>query len=71
MTTGLQVVKTLFKYNSNSLEENDEEENEWLILSLLIKKTDPYNDELAIDFKWSGIKEEEEDIVMTKINESL
>ena len=36
-----------------------------LILSLLSKiKTDPYNDENYIDFKWSDVKEEE-DIALT------
>ena len=36
-----------------------------LVLSLLSKK-DPYNDENTIDFKWSGVKEEdEEDIALT------
>ena len=36
------------------------------------KKTDPYyNDENAIDFKWSGVKEEdEEDIAQIKIIEN-
>ena len=43
-----------------------------LILSLLIKKTDPYNDENAIDFKWSDLAEEdEEDIALDNFIESL
>ena len=42
-----------------------------LILSLLSKKTDPYNDENAIDFKWSGVKvEDEEDIALTTFIEN-
>ena len=41
-----------------------------LILSLLREKTDPYNDKNAIEFRWSGVKEEE-DIAMANFNESL
>ena len=42
-----------------------------LILSLLIK-TDPYNDENAIDSKWSDLTEEnEEDIALANFIESL
>ena len=43
-----------------------------LILSLLIKKTDPYNDENSIDSKWSDLTEEDEkDIALTNFIESL
>ena len=43
-----------------------------LILSLLRENSDPYNDENAIEFKWSGVKEEdEEDITLANFNESL
>ena len=43
-----------------------------LILSLLIKKTDPSNDENAINFRWSDVKEEdEEDIALANFIESL
>ena len=43
-----------------------------LILSLLIKKTDPYNDENSIDFRWSDVQEEgEEDIALANFIESL
>ena len=43
-----------------------------LMLSLLIKKTDPYNDENSIDFKWSDLTEEdEEDIALAIFIESL
>ena len=43
-----------------------------LILSLLIKKTDPYNDENAIDSKWSDLTEEdEEDVALANFIESL
>ena len=42
-----------------------------LILSLL-NKTGPFNDENAVDFKWSVAKEEdEEDIALANFNESL
>ena len=39
------------KYNSNNLEENDEEEKEPIYIELTGHKTDPYNDENAIDSK--------------------
>ena len=43
-----------------------------LILSLLIKKTIPYNDENSIDSKWSDVTEEdEEDIALVNFIESL
>ena len=43
-----------------------------LVLSLLIKKTDPYNDENAIDSKWSDLTEEdEEDVAQANFIESL
>ena len=59
MATGLPVAKTLIKYNSNNLEENDEKEREPINIELTDKK-DPYNDKNAIDFKWSGVNEEDE-----------
>ena len=43
-----------------------------LILSLLIKKTNPYNDENSIGSNWSDLTEkDEEDIAMTNFIESL
>ena len=43
-----------------------------LIFCLLSKKTDPYNDENAIDFRWSGVKEEDkEDIALANFGECL
>ena len=43
-----------------------------LILSLLIKKTNPYKDENSISFKWSDLTEEvEEDIALANFIESL
>ena len=72
MATGRAVVKTLIKYNSNNLEENDEEEKESINIELTEQKADPYNDENAIKFRWSGVKEEdEEDIALANFNESL
>ena len=38
MATGRPVVKTLIKYNNNSLEENDEEEKEPINIELNEKK---------------------------------
>ena len=59
MATGKPVVKTLIKY-INNLEDNDEEENEPINIELTEQKTYPYNDENAVDFKWSDVKEEDE-----------
>ena len=62
----------LIKYNSNRLEENDEEENEPINIELTDKTTDPYNDENSIDSKWSDLTEEdEEDIALANFIESL
>ena len=64
------VTKTLIKYNKN-LEEN-EEEKEPINIELTEQKKDPYNDENAIDFKWSDAKEEDEkDIALAYFIESL
>ena len=41
-------------------------------MSLLSKKTEPYNDENAIEFRWSEVQEEdEEDIALANLIESL
>ena len=72
MATGRPVAKTLIKYNNNNLEENDEEENEPINIELTEQKTDPYNDENAVDFKWSDVKEEdEEDIALANFIKCL
>ena len=72
MATGRPVAKTLVKYNSNSSEENDEKEKEPIDLEFAEQKADPYNDENAFAFKWSDVKEEdEEDIVLAYFIESL
>ena len=52
-TTGLSVAKTLIKYNNNSLKVNDEKEKKPINIELTEQKTDPYNDENAIEFRWS------------------
>ena len=41
MSTGRSVAKTLIKYNSNSMEENDEEEKEPIDLEFTKQKADP------------------------------
>ena len=72
MATERPVAENLIKYNSNRLEENDEEENEPINIELTDKTTDPYNDENSIDSKWSDLTEEdEEDIALANFIESL
>ena len=44
----MQLNKTLIKYNSYRLEENDEEENESINIELT-RKTDPYNDKNGLN----------------------
>ena len=56
LATGLPVAKYLIKYNNRS-EENDEDEKEPINIELTVQKTEPYNNENAIDFKWSDVKE--------------
>ena len=53
------------------MEENDEEEKDPIDFELTEQKTDPYNDENAIDLRWSDEKEEEEDIALANFVESL
>ena len=38
------------------MEENDEEEKEPINIELTEQKTEPYNDENAIEFRWSSVK---------------
>ena len=72
LATRKPVAKYLIKYNSNWLEENDEEENESINIDLTEQKTGPYNDVNAIDSKWSDLTEEdEEDIALASFIESL
>ena len=72
LATGLPVAITLVRYNNNNLEENNEEEKESINIELTEKKKDPYNNENAIDFRWSGVKEEdEEDIALANFGECL
>ena len=50
------------------MEEKDEKEKEPINIELTEQKTDPYNDENAIDFRWSDVQEEdEEDITLLSI----
>ena len=58
MATRRLVVKILIKYNSNNLEENDEEEKEPIDIEFTEQKAGPENDENVIDFKWSDVQEE-------------
>ena len=54
------------------MEENDEEEKEPINIEFTDQKTDPYNDENAIDSKWSDLTEEdEEDVALANFIESL
>ena len=69
--TGRLVAKTLIKYNNNNLEENDEEVKEPINIELTVQKTDPYNDENEIDFKWLGVQEDGEDIALANFIESF
>ena len=74
MAIGRPVAKNLIKYNSYSysLEENEEEKKEPINIEFTEQKKDPYNNENAIEFRWSGVKkEDEEDIALANLNESL
>ena len=54
------------------MEEKNEEEKESINIELTDQKTDSYNDENAIDFRWSDVQEEgEEDIALSNFSESL
>ena len=57
LATGLPVAKALIEYNSNSLEENNEEEKELIDIEFIEQKKYPYNDENAIDFKRWNVQE--------------
>ena len=70
MATGLPVAKTLIKYNSNNWRKWKKKEP--INIELTEQKTDPDNDENAIDFKWSDVQEEdEEDIALANFIKSL
>ena len=73
MATGRPVAEILNKITiAITLRKTMKKRRNQLILSLLIKKTDPYNDENSIGSKWSDLTEEnEEDIAMTNFIESL
>ena len=57
LATGLPDAKTLIKYNSNKLEEYEEEEKEPIDIEFTEQNTGPYNDENTVDFKLSDVKE--------------
>ena len=71
MITRRPVSKTFIKYKGNNLEKNDEEEKKPINIEFTEQKIDPYNDENAIDFKWSDVQEDEEDIALNNFIESL
>ena len=71
MEIGRPVAKTLIEYNINNLDEKDEEEKEPINFELTEQKNRSWNDENAIDFKWSGVKEAYEDIDLANFIESL
>ena len=50
------------------MEENDEEEKEPINIEITEQKAGPYNDENAIDFKWSDVTEEDEDDILWLIS---
>ena len=71
MATGRPVAKTLIKYNSSCSQKNDEirkgADRYWVYWS----KRRSWNDENAIDFKWSDVKEDEKDTALANFIESL
>ena len=70
LATGFQVDKALIKYNSKSLEEMMKKMSK-LILNLLTKKFWFWNDEIAFDFRWSGVQEKDkEDIDLANFIEN-
>ena len=71
MATDLPVAKALIKYNSNRLGVNEEEEKEPINIEPTEQKTEPYNDENAIDFRLSGVQyEDEKDITLANLIEN-
>ena len=71
MATGLPVAKTLIKYNSSCSKKRWKRKGAdryWVYWS----KRRSWNDENAIDFRWSDVKEEdEEDTALANFIESL
>ena len=62
--TGWPVAEILIKYNKNNLDENDVEEKKPINIELTDKKKDSYNDENAIDSKWSDLTEKTRKILL-------
>ena len=72
MATSFPVAKTLIKYNCNYLKENEEEEKEPIGIELTEQNSGPDNAENTIDFRWSDVKEEdEEDIALANFIENF
>ena len=67
LATGRLVAKILIKYNINNWRKMKKRRSQ-LILSLL-SKSNPYNDENAIDFRWSDVQDVE-DITLAKLIEN-
>ena len=70
IAAGLPVTKTLIKYNRNDYRKMKKKRKNRLILSLLAKIWS-WNDENAIDFRFSsGQEEDEEDIALANFIEN-
>ena len=70
LATGLPVAKNLIEYNSNSFRKMMKKRRNnsyWAYWG----KSDSYNDENAIDFRWSGVHEDEEDTALANFIENL
>ena len=67
MATDLLEAKSLIEYNRNDLEENEDEKKEAIDIEFIEQKKDPDNDEIAIDFRWSDGREEDEEDITKKI----
>ena len=69
MATGRPVTKTLIKYNSNNLEENDEEEKEPINIKLTDQKHIFIMMEMLLTLNDQLKKEVEEDIALANFSE--
>ena len=71
MAAGRSIAKTLIKYNSSCLKKNDEKKGADRYLVYWSKRWS-WNDENAIDFRLSDVKEEDEkDTSLANFIESL
>ena len=62
LATGIPVSKTLISIKAITWMKTMKKRRNQFILSLLNKKSDPYNDENAINFKWSNVQEEKDEV---------